>query len=63
MPTEYVEIRPQMAEWLNTIAEPRGVTLQELVTHILLLYVEEWEDSDEDQEEDEDEDEKPESKG
>lgn len=45
METEYLEIRPLMAEWLKDHAESRGLTLKELVAHILLSYREEWEES------------------
>ena len=50
---ERVEIQPRMAERLCPIAEELGVKLQELVIHILLQYVQEWEDSELDEDEDE----------
>jgi len=55
MTTEHIELRPPMAEWLKDQAEMMGATLQELVTHILLRYREEFESSEEKEEEPEDE--------
>ncbi|MCX6651743.1 MAG: hypothetical protein NT137_00080 [Methanomassiliicoccales archaeon] len=54
MATERIELRPPMAEWLKDYADTMGVTLQELVTHILLRYREEFESSDELEDESED---------
>jgi hypothetical protein len=51
MTTEYIELRPPMARWLKANAESRGLTLQELVAHILSSYQEEWEDLEENTEE------------
>ena len=45
--TETIELRQLMVAWLMEIAEENGVTLQELVTHILLRYREGWENSEE----------------
>jgi hypothetical protein len=45
MNAEYIELRLPMANWLEAHAEFRGLTLKELVAHILLSYQEEWEDS------------------
>jgi len=55
MGEEYIELRPAMADWLKAHAESRGVTLRELVAHILLSYQEEWEDLDEEESADEEE--------
>ena len=46
MQEESVEIRGETAKQLNAIAESRGLTLQELVTYILLNYLDENYDSD-----------------
>jgi hypothetical protein len=46
MEEEIVEIRGETAKQLNAIAESRGLTLQELVIHVLLNYLDEQCDSD-----------------
>ena len=49
---ESIEIRGETARQLNAIAESRGLTLQELVTYILLNYLDENYDSDDSDAED-----------
>ena len=46
MQEESIELRGETARQLNTIAESRGLTLQELVIHVLLDYLDEQCDSD-----------------
>jgi hypothetical protein len=47
--TEYIEIRVPMLIWLRELAESKGVTVQEFVTHIILLYEEDLDYNDEDE--------------
>ena len=43
---EAIEIRGETARQLNALARSRGLTLQELVIHVLLDYLDENYDSD-----------------
>ena len=46
MQEENIEVRGNTARQLNALADSRGLTLQEHVTHILLNYLDEHYDSD-----------------
>ena len=46
MHEESIELRGETARQLIAIAESRGLTLQELVVHVLLNYLDEQCDSD-----------------
>lgn len=57
MDEESIEVRGETARQLKAIAKNRGLTLQELVTHILLDYLENCESEESETEEDIDEEE------
>ena len=52
MNSETIEISGELAADVNEAARTRGVTLRELVIHLLLQYLEEISDSDEATDED-----------
>jgi len=52
-----VEIEGGLAEELKESAKAMGVTVRELIVHVLLQYVESFSDSEEEDDESEDEDE------